>query len=94
MPQNSKNGIYFDVRLLEMAQKRISKLSESLFRPYCETFALRLNSFSLQDVLTTESIDIENTGMASVVCPLLISVTFRAVLNQCAVGGEVKGPLG
>ena len=32
----------------------------------------------------TASIDIKTTGIASVACPLLISDTFRDVLNQCA----------
>ena len=31
----------------------------------------------------TESIDTKTTGIASVVIPLLILATFRAVLNQC-----------
>ena len=33
----------------------------------------------------TESSDIETNAIASVVFPLLILATFRAVLNQCAV---------
>ena len=33
----------------------------------------------------TESSDVETTSIASVVFPLLISATFRAVLNQCAL---------
>ena len=33
----------------------------------------------------TESVDIKTTGIASLVCPLLISATFRSALTQCAL---------
>ena len=51
LPRDSKNYIYFDVRRLEMPSNCISKTSKTLWLPYSETPALKLNSFSLRYVL-------------------------------------------
>ena len=50
LPPDSKNGIYFDVRQLEMPKNCILKTSKILSRP-SETPALKSNSFSLRGVL-------------------------------------------
>ena len=63
-------------------QKQLKKLS----RHYYKTPGLKSNSFfTARRAVDTESSDVETTSIASVVFPLLISATFQAILNQCAV---------
>ena len=71
----------------KMYLKKHQKFVTTLLRNPCAQIKLFFTARCAGD---TKSSDIETTGIASVVFPLLILVTFRAVLHQCAT----EPPLG
>ena len=87
LPQDSKKWQFFmydDYKCPKTAFQKQKKIVTALFQnPWAQVkFFL-----TARRAVDTESSDVETTSIASVVFPLLISATFRAVLNQCAVAG-------
>ena len=78
------NGTYVFFHLLNLT----SNFDLTFLRNPCLQVKLFFTARCADD---TDSTGIGTTGLASVVCPLLISATFRAVLHHCARPHDLAG---